>query len=62
LQRLAGTKGDFIKSDDVDKIREIESATVLLAGTLTKADELVFECDRPVKSFLAKTDPEQFDP
>ena len=49
-----GTLGDFIKSDDTDKMRYIGRATVLLAGTLTEADELIFECDQPVKLFYLK--------
>lgn len=58
-----GTLGDFIKSDDTDKMRYIGTrATVLLAGTLTEADELVFECDAPVKLFSSKADPARSDP
>src|SRR5260370_33420617 len=51
-----GTLGDFIRSDSTDKMRYIDWATVLLAGELTAADELVFECDQPVRAFLSKTD------
>jgi len=57
-----GTKGSFIKSDDLDKIRWIGPASVLLAGTLTNADELVFECDPAIKPFASKTNPAQADP
>jgi hypothetical protein len=51
-----GTLGDFIRSDSTDKMRYIDWATVLLAGELTAANELVFECDQPVRAFLSKTD------
>ena len=33
-------------------MRYIDWATVLLAGELTAADELVFECDQPVRAFF----------
>jgi hypothetical protein len=42
-------------------MRYIDWATVLLAGELTAADELVFECDQPVRAFLSKTDASRSD-
>jgi 20S proteasome alpha/beta subunit len=49
-----GTKGDFIKSDSVDKFRYIRSASAMIAGSLTEADELVNECEAAIKAYVAK--------
>ena len=56
-----GTKGQFIKSDDVDKIREMGAGTGLIAGTLTEADELVAECEQAIVAFGGKAKEDTFD-
>jgi len=51
-----GTKGDFIKSDSVDKFRAISTGSALIAGDETSADDLLNECDQCITQFVGKTD------
>ena len=56
-----GTKGGYIKSDDMDKMRWVDKATVMMAGTPTSADELVFACKPTIREFTSKTDSSRSD-
>jgi len=56
-----GTKGSFIKSDDVDKIRIMGTGTGLISGSLTEAEELVAECDSAVLAFQKNAKEDSFD-
>ncbi len=46
----AGTRGD-VKSEDVNKIRHVGDSTVLLAGNMSDARELLAECSPFIKSY-----------
>ena len=56
-----GTKGDFIKSDFIDKFRWISTASAMISGTETNADELLNECDQRMKDFAGKSDADRSD-
>jgi hypothetical protein len=56
-----GTIGTFVKSDDVDKFRWYEGASVLIAGELTAADELVTECKNTIIDFSHRDNTDTFD-
>lgn len=56
-----GTKGDFIKSDSIDKIRWVSTASAMIAGAETNADEFLNECDKCIKEFTVKTDADRSD-
>lgn len=46
----AGTRGD-VKSEDVNKIRHVGDTTVLLAGSMSDARELLAECSPFIKKY-----------
>lgn len=52
-----GTKGDFIKSDSINKVRYLGSASIMIAGNATAADELLFRCVSCIQAFTETTDP-----
>jgi 20S proteasome alpha/beta subunit len=56
-----GTKGDFIKSDSIDKFRWISTGSALIAGDETSADELLTECDQCIREYVEKDDPTRTD-
>ena len=56
-----GTKEGFVKSDYVDKIRWVDTATVMIAGGLSEADELVNSCTPAIHLFARKNNSDTFD-
>lgn len=53
-ERGAGYQ-ELVGSEDVWKIRHMGTASALLSGSETKADELLTLCDQPIKEFTATT-------
>jgi hypothetical protein len=51
-----GTRGDLIKADDTDKIIEIGTVRVLLAGDKPEAEELVDECSQAIRNLPKSAD------
>jgi len=55
----------LVTSDDADKQRSIEesglSCEILIAGHPTRADHLLEACEKSIREFMRKTDPENTD-